>query len=85
MQNENSSATAATSFVLDGNPPSEAQKNIHKLTLRLETLRREMVDLETLPMPVPKLYQKARAANLSRMKTEERDLLEAIAYEKTQV
>jgi len=78
---KNLSATAAPSFVLDGKPPNPA---LERLRIRLESVKRELTDLEMLPMPVPKLYIKARNANISRMKTEITDILEAIAYEEKQ-
>jgi len=76
--NANSSATAAPSFVLDGNPPNA---KLAWLKTQREYHQTQLTELEATPVPVPKLYIKARNSNISRMKTLLRDIDEAISWE----
>lgn len=75
---KNSSATAAPSLDLDGNPPNPTVMHLRHSLARWE---RELADLEATACPPVKMYQKARKQNVQRMKIRIEEVREAIAYE----
>jgi len=75
---KNSSATAAPSFALDGNPENLKLTQLRALYSKVE---KQLTELEATPIPPVKLYQKARQNNVNRLKTNLVGLREAIRYE----